>query len=67
MVKKTAEGNEEKPKYERPQLIDLGELARAASALCSPGNNPSGQGQGACGVGGAAIGQCNVGMNVKTG
>ena len=51
---------DDRPRYEAPVLVPLGEMARGFGAACSMGTNAGGQGQGLCRDGGTAI-NCNTG------
>ncbi len=51
-----------KPRYQPPQVIRMGEIARG-HGNCNSGPSPSGQGQGKCEAGVGAKGQCQSGIS----
>jgi hypothetical protein len=53
----------EKPKYEIPLVMSLGEQARAVGAACKNGTNPEG---GACNAGLDGFASCGSGTDADT-
>ena len=51
------ESQSRRPRYERPVLLDLGELSRGAGAACHAGTAVD------CSQGGNAVGLCGSGSN----